>query len=169
MRSVITHDCPNCGASLRLDGTDDLARCRFCGTQIELPGRAVTRNELEMERDQLLALEQQEAAQIRQERRRGVGDFLLPPVGCCGLYFGLFIVGSLILGSLGLKDAEPHSTIVAAIAISAALVGVVLIIWRRERRRTERIVAAEREWTTDRTLREKRLREIEAELEALGE
>jgi hypothetical protein len=41
---------------------------------------------------------------------------------------------------------------------------VVLIIWRRERRRTERILALEREWRTDRELRQKRLREIEGEL-----
>ncbi|HEV7240180.1 MAG TPA: hypothetical protein VGQ36_13150 [Thermoanaerobaculia bacterium] len=161
------HDCPNCGADLRHDG--DLAHCRFCGTQLALPGRAASLRELEMERDQILAREQEKEAQIKLERRRGVGDFLVPPIGCCGIYFGLFVVGSLILGAIGAETQKKYGTAVAGIAIGAALLGVVLIIWRREKRRTERIVALEREWTTDRGLREKRLREIESELELLGE
>ena len=48
-------------------------------------------------------------------------------------------------------------------------IGVVLIIWRRETLRRRRIAALERERTADRDLREERLREIEAELEARGE
>jgi tRNA(Ile2) C34 agmatinyltransferase TiaS len=70
----MVRDCPNCGANVRYDGDGDFARCRFCGTQIEIP-RA------------------------------------------------------------------------------------------DERRRTRRVVELEREWTTDRDLRQKRLREIEAELD----
>lgn len=170
MRSVsTTHECPNCGANVRHDGVTDLARCRFCGTQLAIPGRAASRRELETERDQLLAREQEKEAQIKLERRRGVGDFVVPPVGCCGIYFGLFVVGSMILAALGLKESKEHGNVIAAIAIGSALAGVVFIIWWRERRRTARIVALEREWTADRGLREKRLREIEAELEALGE
>lgn len=168
MRSVNQlHDCPNCGADLRHEG--DLAYCRFCGTQLAMPGRAVSRSELEAERDQLLAREEEKKAQIKLERRRGIGDFVVPPVGCCGIYFGLFVVGSLILGAIGVEAQKKYGTAVAAIAIGAALVGVVFIIWRREQQRTERIVALEREWSTDRGLREKRLREIETELELLGE
>ena len=120
-----------------------------------------------MERDQLLARESERAEQIRQANLRGVEDFVVPPVGCCGIYFGLFVLGSMILGALGLKESKEHGTAVAAIAIGAALIGVVLIIWRRERRRTERVLALEREWRTDRELRQKRLRELEAELKAL--
>jgi DNA-directed RNA polymerase subunit RPC12/RpoP len=161
-------DCPNCGANVRHDGRAELARCTFCGTQFVLPVRR-SRTELELERDQLLARERERAGQIREANARGVEDYLLPPVGCCGIYFGLFVLGSLLLGVLGLKESEKHGTAVAAIAIGAALIGVVLIIWRRERKRTQRVVALEREWTTDRELRQKRLREIEAELEAMEE
>jgi ribosomal protein S26 len=160
----MVRDCPNCGANVRDDGGGDFARCRFCGTQIEIP-RAVSRGELETEREQLLAREREQAARIKEANARGVPDFVVPPVGCCGIYFGLFVVGSLILSALGLKGAEPHTTVVAAIAIGAALLGVVLIIWWRERRRTRRVVELEREWTTDRDLRQKRLREIEAGLD----
>jgi DNA-directed RNA polymerase subunit RPC12/RpoP len=157
-------DCPNCGANVRPDGRGERARCTFCGTQFVLPVRR-SRAELELERDQLLARESERAAQIKEAGARGVEEYLLPPMGCCGIYFGLFVVGSLILGAIGLKESETHSTAVAAIAIGAALIGVVLIIWRRERRRTQRVVALEREWITDRELRQRRLREIEAELE----
>lgn len=122
-----------------------------------------------MERDQLLARESERAAQIKEANARGVEDFLAPPLGCCGIYFALFVLGSLLLGVLGLKESKPHGTAVALIAIGSALIGVVLIIWRRERKRTQRVVALEREWTTDRELRQKRLREIEGELDALGE
>jgi hypothetical protein len=161
-------DCPNCGANVGHDGRGELARCMFCGTQFILPVRR-SRTELELERDQLLARESERATQIRDANARGMEDFLVPPIGCCGIYFALFVLGSLLLGILGLKESKPHGTAVAAIAIGAALIGVVLIIWRRERKRTQRVVALEREWTTDRELRQKRLREIEAELEALGE
>ncbi len=161
-----THDCPNCGANIQYDG--NFARCRFCGTQITIP-RATSRRELDLEREQLLALEREQEARIREANRRGVEDFVVPPVGCCGIYFGLFVVGMLILGALGLKESKPHSTAVAAVAIGSALIGVVLIVWRRERRRTERVVALDREWAKDRELRQRRLREIASELEALGE
>lgn len=165
---MTVRDCPNCGANVRVGEGAELARCRFCGTQVEVPVRR-TRTELELERDELLAREHERAAQIRQANARGVEDYLLPPIGCCGIYFGLFVVGSLLLGALGLKESEKHGTAVAAIAIGAALIGVVLIIWWRERRRTQRVVTLEREWTTDRELRRKRLRQIEAELEAMEE
>ncbi|HET8775811.1 MAG TPA: hypothetical protein VFP80_18585 [Thermoanaerobaculia bacterium] len=161
-------DCPNCGANVRHEGRGELARCTFCGTQFLLPVRR-SRTELELERDQLLARESERAAQIKEANARGVEDFLVPPIGCCGIYFALFVLGSLLLGVLGLKESKEYGTAVALIAVGSALAGVVLIIWRRERKRTERVVALEREWTTDRELRQKRLREIEAELEALGE
>ena len=122
-----------------------------------------------MERDQLLAREHEHKQQAWLAKKRGIEDFLYPPIGCCGIYFGLFIVGSLLLGALGLKESERHGTLVAAIAIGAAAIGAVLIIVRRETRRKERVVTLEYEWTTDRELRQRRLREIEAELEALDE
>jgi hypothetical protein len=161
-----SHVCPNCGANIRDDGVSDFLRCRFCETQITVVRtRWVSRAELEAEREQLLARERDADARIRQAGTRGVEDFLVPPLGCCGLYFALFVVGMLILGAMGLKESEPHTTGVAAIAIGAALVGVVLIIWRRETRRRERVVALERERAVDRELREERLREIESALE----
>jgi DNA-directed RNA polymerase subunit RPC12/RpoP len=159
-------DCPNCGANVRHDGRGEHARCTFCGTQFVLPVRR-SRTELELERDQLLARESERAQQIKEANARGMEDYLLPPIGCCGIYFGLFVLGSMLLGAIGVKASEKYGTAVAAISIGAALIGVVLIIWRRERKRTQRVVALEREWTTDRELRQKRLREIEAELEAL--
>jgi hypothetical protein len=161
-------DCPNCGANVRHDGRSQFARCRFCDTQFAIPAHR-SRAELEMERDQLLARERERETELKEARSRGVEDYLIPPVGCCGIYFGLFVVGSLLLGYLGLEESEKHGTLVAVIAIAAALIGVVLIIWRRERKRTDRVLTLEREWTTDRELRQKRLREIEAELDALGE
>ena len=163
----MTIDCPNCGANVQHDGRAERARCTFCGTQFVIPLRR-SRTELEMERDQLLAREDERLAQMQEAKTRGAGDYLTPPIGCCGIYAGLFLLGSLLLGVLGLKGSEKASLTVAVVAIGAALIGVVLIIWRRERRRTERIVALEREWTTDRELRQRRLREIEAELKAMG-
>jgi DNA-directed RNA polymerase subunit RPC12/RpoP len=166
---ITTYDCPNCGANVRDDGVREFIRCGFCGTQVAIPRgrRVLSREELEAEREQLLARENDWETRIKQADGRGVEDYIVPPVGCCGIYFGLFVVGSLILSAIGLKESKPHGTAVAAIAISAALVGVVLIIWRRERRRKEQVVALERERATDRHLREERLREIEAELNAL--
>ena len=158
------HECPNCGANIGSDG--EVSRCRFCGTQISTP-RAPSRAALEAEREQLLAREREHAEGLKNAKARGPADFLAPPIGCCGIYFGLFVVGMMILGALGLKESQRHSTAVAAIAIGSALIGVVLIIWRRERQRTERVVSLEREWSTDRELRQRRLREIERELEAL--
>jgi hypothetical protein len=163
----LTIDCPNCGANVRHEGRAERARCTFCGTQFAIAFRR-SRAELEMERDQLLAREDERVAQLKEAKARGVADFLTPPIGCCGIYFGLFVVGSLLLGVLGLKGSERAGLTVAAVAIGSALIGVVLIIWRRERRRSDRVAALEREWTTDRELRQRRLREIEAEMEAMG-
>ena len=120
-----SYDCPNCGANISGD------RCRFCGTEIDVHGH----REREQEWD----------ARITEASRRGWEDYLLPPIGCCGIYFGLFVVGSLILGAIGLKGSDKHSTAVAAIAIGAALIGAVVIIWRRETRRRQRVVELERD------------------------
>lgn len=168
---IIEHSCPNCGASLRDAGANDYTSCRFCGTHIELPRarRTASRRELEAERDQILARESEWDARIKEANARGAEDYIVPPVGCCGIYFGLFVVGSLILSAIGLKESKEHGTAVAAIAVGAALIGVVLIIWRREARRKERVVMLERERIADRHLREERLREIEAALDALRE
>lgn len=161
-----TYDCPNCGANVRDDGLTDSVRCSFCGTHVVIPRArpASSRRALETERDQILARESEWETRIREAGKRGVEDFVVPPVGCCGIYFGLFVAGSLILSALGLKASRQYGTAVAAIAIGAALVGVVLIIWRREARRRERIVALERERTEGRTRDGERLREIDKEL-----
>jgi len=166
---VTTYDCPNCGANLRDDGVAESVRCRFCGTQFSIPRerRPHSRGALETERAQILAREREWDVRIQQTSKRGVEDYVVPPVGCCGIYFGLFVVGSLILSAIGAKAAKQYGTVVAIVAILSALIGVVLIIWRRETRRREQILAIERERAADRGLREERLREIEAELEAL--
>ena len=159
--------CPNCGANVPDAGVGESGQCPFCGTQVEIPHarRAATRRELEREREQILARDSEWLSRIKQAGSRTVEDFVVPPVGCCGIYFGLFVVGSLILSAVGLKASKEGGTAVAAIAVGAALVGVVLIIWRRERRRAEQILSLERQRTADRDLLEERLREIEAELE----
>jgi len=164
-----THACPNCGANVRVDGVNDAVRCRFCGTHVAVPRvmRGASRRELEAEREQILARETELEARLKQTEGRGLEDFLVPPVGCCGVYFGIFVVGSLILSAVGAKASKQYGTAVAAIALLAALISVVLIIWRRESRRRERALTLERERTADRHLREERLREIEAELQAL--
>lgn len=166
---MISYACPNCGANIRVDGVSDSIRCRFCGTQVAVPRvrRGVSRRELELEREQILAREKELDARIKQTDARGVEDFLVPPIGCCGVYFGLFVAGTLILSAIGLKESKPHGNAVALIAILSALIAVVLIIWRRESRRKERVVVLERERVADRHLRDERLREIEAELDAL--
>ena len=162
-----SHDCPNCGANIRDDGVSDFIRCRFCGTNIAVPRvRRVSRSELETDRDQILARESEWVVRIREAGKRGVADFVVPPVGCCGIYFGLFVVGSLILTAIGAEVAKRYGTVVAAIAIGGAIIGVVLIIWRREVNLKQRVAALERERTADRHLREERLREIESELES---
>lgn len=168
---IASHDCPNCGANVRDDGASDIVRCRFCGTHITSPRarRAASRRELEEERARILARESEWAERIKQTSKRGVQDFVVPPIGCCGLYFGLFVVGSLILSAIGPKASKAYGTAVAAIAIGAALVGVVLMIWRRETSRREEVLALERERTADRGLREERLREIEAELDSIAD
>ncbi|MGZ5433161.1 MAG: hypothetical protein ACXW5U_11165 [Thermoanaerobaculia bacterium] len=163
-----TYACPNCGANVRHDGRAEFARCTFCGTQVVIPVRR-SRTELETEREQLYARESERDARMQEAKTRGVEDFVVPPVGCCGIYVGLFVVGSLILSAIGLKGSKEHTTAVAGIAIAAALIGVVLLIWRRESRRRERVLSLEREWKNDRELRQKRLREIEGELEALAD
>lgn len=134
-----------------------------------IPRARPSRRSLETERDEIVARESELDVRIKEASARGVEDFVVPPVGCCGIYFGLFVVGSLILAAVGLKESKEHATAVAAIALGAALVGVVLIIWRRETRRRERIVALERERTAGRARNEQRLREIDAELAAWGE
>lgn len=155
---------------MRDDGVRNFIRCGFCGTQVAIPRSqsATSRAELEAERDQILIRESEWDARIKQADARGAEDFIVPPIGCCGIYFGLFVVGSLILSAIGLKASKQYGTAVAAIAVAASLIGVVLIIWRRETRRKERVVALERERMADRHLREERLREIEAELDAIG-
>lgn len=162
-----TISCPNCGANVPHDGRAENARCTFCGTQFVLPARR-SRAELETERDQLLARESERDARMQEAKTRGIEDFMVPPIGCCGIYAGLFVVGAMILGALGLKASKPHTSAVAAIAIGGALLTAVLLIWWREKRRRERVLSLEREWKNDRELRQKRLREIEAELQALG-
>lgn len=166
---TVSFDCPNCGASVRPSEVGDSSRCTFCGTHLALPHprRGLSRKELETEREQILVREREWEAKIQQATKRGIDDVLVPPIGCCGIYFGLFVVGSLILSALGLKASQRYGTVVAVIAISSALIGVVLIIWRREARRRERVVALERERMADRGLREERLREIEADLHAM--
>lgn len=163
------YDCPNCGANIADDGVSETARCRFCGTEIEIPRkrRAATRRELEAERDLILARDAEWQARMKETSRRGVEDVLVPPIGCCGIYFALFIVGSLILSAVGLKASEKHSTGMAAIVLAAAIIGAVLIIWRRETRRRERVLALERERLADLSYREERLRAIDEELKTL--
>lgn len=167
---IASHDCPNCGANVRGDARD-FVRCRFCGSHITIPRapRASSRRELEEERSRILARESEWAERIQQTSKRGVQDFVVPPIGCCGIYFGLFVVGSLILSAIGAKASKPYGTAVVAIAIGAALVGVVLLIWRRETNRREAALATERERIADRGLREERLREIEAELDSIAD
>lgn len=125
---------------------------------------ASSRRALETERDQILARGSEWDTRIREAGKRGAEDFLVPPVGCCGIYFALFVVGTLLLSVFGVKASKDYGIVVAAIAIGAALVGVVLIILRREARRRERIFALEREQTEGRARNEERLREIERAL-----
>ena len=164
-------DCPNCGANVFDDGVSNSARCHFCGTFVSFPRirHAASRRELEAERDRILARTSEWDARIKQAGARGAEDFLIPPIGCCGIYFGLFVVGSLILSAAGLKASKEWGTGVAAIAVLAALIGVVVIIWRRESRRREQVVALERERVTQRHTDDERLREIAAELEGMGD
>lgn len=134
-----------------------------------MPGarHALTRAELEAEREQLLAREKEQDERIRQMNARGIEDFLIPPFGCCGIYLALFIVGSLILTAAGLKGSKNHAVAVAGIAIVGALAGLIFIVWRREKRRRDLAAVLERERASDRDLRERRLREIEAALQVL--
>jgi hypothetical protein len=166
---ISAHDCPNCGAGLRHDGVSDFIRCTFCGTEVVLPGarHALTRAELELEREQILAREKEQDERIRQMNARGVEDFLVPPFGCCGIYVALFVVGSLILAAAGLKGSKNHVAAVAGIAIAGALAGLTVIVWRREKRRRDLAAALERERASDLDLRRKRLREIDAALQVL--
>lgn len=161
-----SRDCPNCGANVRDDGASTSVRCRFCGTHVTIPRqrRTASRAELEAERNQILTHESEWDARIKRTNARGVEDFIVPPIGCCGIYFGLFVVGSLILSAIGVKASKEYGAAVAGIAVLASLVGVVVIIWRRETRRRLQVVALERERSADRHLREERLREIEGEL-----
>src|SRR6187549_34348 len=99
-----SHACPNCGASVRVDGVNDAVRCTFCGTHVAVPRvmRGASRRELEAEREQILAREQELESRLKQTEARGVEDFLVPPIGCCGVYFGLFVAGTMILSAVGL-------------------------------------------------------------------
>lgn len=166
-----SHACPNCGASVRVDGVNDAVRCTFCGTHVAVPRvfRGASRRELDAEREQILARERELDASIKQTEGRGLEDYLVPPIGCCGVYFALFVIGSLSLSAIGAEAAKRYGTAVAAISIISALIAVVLIIWRREARRRERALTLERERIADRHLREERLREIEAELTTLDD
>jgi uncharacterized Zn finger protein (UPF0148 family) len=166
----VARDCPNCGASLRDDGTRDLVVCHFCGTHVTLPKRrpALSRRELELERAQIVAREQEWAARVKEAEARGPQDYLVPPIGCCGIYVAVFVVGSLILSAIGMSASKQHGNGIAILAIVTALAGLGLIVWRRNVQRRKRIAALESAWTADRHLREERLREIEADLAALG-
>jgi len=159
-------DCPNCGANLRDDGVSTAVRCLFCGSHVVIPRerRTPSRTELEAERNQILTRESEWDARIERTNARGLEDFIVPPIGCCGIYFCLFVAGSLILSTIGVKASKEYGTAVAGIAVLASLVGLVVIIWRRETRRRLQVVALERERLADRHLREERLREIEGEL-----
>ena len=130
--------------------------------------REMSRKELERERDDILARETEWDARIREAGKRGIEDFIVPPIGCCGIYFALFVAGSLILSAISKAAAKQYGTSVAAIAIISALIGVVLIIWRRENRRQNRLLMLERERHSDRELREERLSEINARLESIS-
>ncbi|HJQ37437.1 MAG TPA: hypothetical protein VKB93_09885 [Thermoanaerobaculia bacterium] len=163
-----SYDCPNCGANVRDDGDSEVVRCRFCDTDVAIPRmrRAPSRAELEAERDQILSREHELGARIKQAGARSLEDYVVPPIGCCGLYFALFVAGMLVLTSLGLKDSKEHVRIVGGVATLAALVGLPAIIWLREKRRRARVDALERERTADRDLRDDRLREIAQQLES---
>lgn len=166
-----SYDCPNCGANVRDDGESDVVSCRFCGSDVAIPRlrRATSRRELELERDQLRARDAEWSTRIQTAGKHGPADFLAPPIGCCGLYFGLFVIGSLTLTAMGLKESSPHMRVVAVIAIAAALIGAVLIIWRREVARKKRVASLEEERNADRHLREKRLREVESQLSSIDD
>ncbi len=165
--STTSYDCPNCGANVRDDGESEIIRCRFCGTDVAIPRmrRAPSRAALEAERDQLLSRENELGIRIKQAGARTVEDYVVPPIGCCGLYFALFVAGALILSALGLKDSKEHVRIVGGIATLAAVVGLPAIIWLREKRRRARVAALEREHIVDRRLRDERLREIAQQLD----
>jgi len=166
-----SYDCPNCGANVHDDGESDIVSCRFCGTDVTIPRmrRPFSRRELELERDQLRARDAEWTTRIQQAGKRGPADFLSPPIGCCGLYFALFVIGSLTLSAMGFKESTPHMRAVAAIAICAAIIGSLAIAWRREAQRKNRIASLEEERNADRHLREKRLREVEGRLESLDD
>jgi hypothetical protein len=141
----VARDCPNCGANLRDDGTRDLVVCHFCGTHVPLPSRrpALSRRELELEREQILARELEWPARVKEAETRGPQDYLVPPIGCCGIYFVVFVVGSLILSAIGASASKQHGTAVAVAAIVGALAGLGLIVWRRNVQRRKRIAALE--------------------------
>ena len=130
---MTNYDCPNCGASVHDDGVSETLRCHFCATDIGVRHR------------QIRSQQQDWDARIAEANKRGLEDFLLPPIGCCGIYFGLFVIGSMILTAIGKEVAKQYGTAVAAIAVGAALIGAVLIIWQRETRRRKRVVELERD------------------------
>lgn len=160
------YDCPNCGASSQDDVAGDNVRCRYCGTQIVLPRLPLSRRELELEREQILARAAEWDARIAEARAHSARDAIVPAAGCCGLYAGIFMVGSLLLAAIGLSESKTYRMVVAATAIGAALIGVVLIIRRRETRRREQLETLERERADERQRADERLRQIEADLGA---
>lgn len=162
-------DCPNCGASIRDDGLATVVRCPFCSSHLDgsAAKRVPSRAELETEREQILAREREWTERLAQAGERRIEDYAAAPIGCCGLYFGLFVVGSLLLSAFGLKGSKEYGLLVAATAIIGGLVGFAVIVRRRMSARHARIAAIERERNAERGLREERLRRIEAELDAL--
>ena len=162
-----SYDCPNCGASVRDDGDSEITRCRFCGTDVTIPRlrHAPSRAELEAERDRILGREREWDYRIKQAGARTVEDYVIPPIGCCGLYFASFVIGMLVLSALSIQESKEHVHVVGVVAILAALIGLPAILWLREKRRRARVDALERERTGDRALRDERLREIARQLD----
>lgn len=167
---VTTLECPNCGATIQDDGVSETVHCRFCGSNVVIPRtrRAASRKQLELEREQILNRDREWDRRFADANARGASDYIVPPAGCCGIYVLCFVVGSLILGTLGLQESKQHELTVATIAICSALGGFVLILLYREQKRRTRFAALERDRAAERTARDARLREIERELASLG-
>ena len=154
---VNAYSCPNCGASLRIG--EAIALCTFCGTEVDVP--RPSRKELEVERRQIH--DQANEWRLRLERAglRSPRDLLVPPLGCCGIYVVLFLVGSLVLATIGRSEWKEARTAVAVIAIVSAVGGAVMLFIRSEAQRRSRIAALEAERTAERARDEARLREID--------
>jgi hypothetical protein len=135
---------------------------------LQRPRGATTRAELELERDQIVALLREWDARVEAATARGARDLLIPPAGCCGVYVALFLLGSLILSIAGFQDSTRLRNGVAAVAIFAGLAAAVTIGWRREVRRRTTLREIESGRVVERAECEGRLREIEADLQRLG-